>query len=123
MDTDEFAGSKAQALLDAHVAYLAARLQGPALQFELERRVDWVLADAARLRLGDVISEASIKQTAIDYAAHMRLGGGIPALVGDIAAAVYEGHRYARELGEEPINEIGFRRELTELAADWELRG
>ncbi|ERJ19459.1 hypothetical protein SSPSH_001527 [Salinisphaera shabanensis E1L3A] len=90
MDTDEFAGSKAQALLDAHVAYLAARLQGPALQFELERRVDWVLADAARLRLGDVISEASIKQTAIDYAAHMRLGGGIPALVGDIAAAVYE---------------------------------
>ena len=38
-----------------------------------------------------------------------------------IAAAVYEGHRYARELGEEPINEIGFRRELTELAADWEL--
>ena len=37
-----------------------------------------------------------------------------------IAAAVYEGHRYARELGEEPPNPIGFRRELTELSLDWE---
>lgn len=37
-----------------------------------------------------------------------------------IAAAVYEGHRYARELGEEPVSEIGFARELTELTADWQ---
>ena len=37
-----------------------------------------------------------------------------------IAAAVYEGHRYARELGEEPINDIGFRRELTALTQDWQ---
>ena len=36
-----------------------------------------------------------------------------------IAAAVYEGHRYARELGEAPVNELGFRRELTELSVDW----
>jgi hypothetical protein len=32
-----------------------------------------------------------------------------------IAAAVYEGHRFARELGE-PVDEIPFRREITELA-------
>ena len=32
-----------------------------------------------------------------------------------IAAAVYEGHRFARELGEE-VSEIPYRRELTELA-------
>ena len=37
-----------------------------------------------------------------------------------IAAAVYAGHRFARELGEE-VNGIPFRRELTELAPDFEL--
>ncbi len=37
-----------------------------------------------------------------------------------IAAAVYEGHRFARELGTEP-EDIPFRRELTELAAEFAL--
>ena len=37
-----------------------------------------------------------------------------------IAAAVYEGHRFARELGEEQA-EIPFRRELTELTTDFKL--
>ena len=37
-----------------------------------------------------------------------------------IAAAVYEGHRFARELGE-PVDEIPFRREITELAPGFEL--
>ena len=37
-----------------------------------------------------------------------------------IAAAVYEGHRYARELGQDVSDDIGFRRELTELSSDWE---
>jgi dimethylamine/trimethylamine dehydrogenase len=37
-----------------------------------------------------------------------------------IAAAVYEGHRFARELGEE-VPEIPFRRELTELAPAFSL--
>jgi len=47
-------------------------------------------------------------------------------LIGDchgpatIAAAVYEGHRFARELGEE-VSEIPFRRELTELAGEFNL--
>ncbi|MBT6826643.1 MAG: NADH:flavin oxidoreductase, partial [Rhodospirillales bacterium] len=37
-----------------------------------------------------------------------------------IAAAVYEGHRFARELGEE-VDEIPFRRELTGLADGFKL--
>ena len=37
-----------------------------------------------------------------------------------IAAAVYEGHRFARELGED-VSEIPFRRELTELTPAFEL--
>jgi dimethylamine/trimethylamine dehydrogenase len=37
-----------------------------------------------------------------------------------IAAAVYEGHRFARELGE-PISDIPYEREITELAATFKL--
>ena len=37
-----------------------------------------------------------------------------------IAAAVYAGHRFARELGENP-GDISFRRELTELADEFSL--
>jgi dimethylamine/trimethylamine dehydrogenase len=37
-----------------------------------------------------------------------------------IAAAVYEGHRFARELGEDDAA-IPFARELTELSAEFKL--
>jgi dimethylamine/trimethylamine dehydrogenase len=37
-----------------------------------------------------------------------------------IAAAVYEGHRFARELGEE-VEEIPYRREITELTTEFKL--
>jgi dimethylamine/trimethylamine dehydrogenase len=37
-----------------------------------------------------------------------------------IAAAVYEGHRFARELGED-VSEIPFRREITELTTEFNL--
>ncbi|GAB3685351.1 hypothetical protein [Salinisphaera aquimarina] len=87
--TDEFAGSKAEALLDAHVAWVMESLQGDALRIGLGRRVDWLLEDAARLRLSDVISVESVQRTAVDYAVDMKVGGAIPALVGDIAAALY----------------------------------
>lgn len=37
---------------------------------------------------------------------------------GTIAAAVYSGHRYARELGQPPVTGVPFRRELPALATD-----
>jgi dimethylamine/trimethylamine dehydrogenase len=37
---------------------------------------------------------------------------------GTIAAAVYAGHRYAREFGEPPPLGVPFRRELPALAVD-----
>ena len=43
-----------------------------------------------------------------------RIGDGLAP--GTIAAAVYSGHRYARELGEPPVEGVPFRRELPELA-------
>ena len=36
-----------------------------------------------------------------------------------IAAAVYAGHEYARELGVERVDEVRFKRELVELSADY----
>ncbi|MES1930591.1 hypothetical protein SADO_15114 [Salinisphaera dokdonensis CL-ES53] len=89
-DTHDFAGSKAEALLEAHVAWVLSRMEGDALKAALEQQIDWVLDDAAQLQLGDVISTASVQQTAVDYAADMKVGGAIPALVGDIAIALYE---------------------------------
>ena len=38
----------------------------------------------------------------------------------NFAAAVYEGHRFARELGKD-LSEIPFLRELTGLVADFNL--
>jgi len=88
-DTDEFAGSKAEALLDAQVAWIMARLEGDALEAELSHLLDSLLDAAARLTLNDVVTAADIKETAVKYAARMQVGGAIPALVGDIASAVY----------------------------------
>ena len=51
--------------------------------------------------------------------------GPAPARIGDclapgtIAAAVYAGHRYARELGEPPSEGTPFRREPSALSKDW----
>lgn len=84
--------AKAAALLDAHVAWMADRLQGDALRDEVERQVDAFLADGKRLKLKDVVKPAAIQQTARKYAVEMELGGAMPELVGHIARSLY-GHR------------------------------
>lgn len=81
---------KAAELLDAHVAWTIDRLTGEHLQADVERRVDALLATAAKLKLGDVVTVKAVEQTAIGYASDMQIGGAIPALVGDIARALYE---------------------------------
>ena len=42
---------------------------------------------------------------------------------GLVAAAVYSGHRYARELDAEPVSTdiTPFRREVVQLSSDWEI--
>ena len=122
MDTDEFAGSKAEALLDAHVEWVLARLEGQALQAELERRIDWLLADAAKLRLADVISVESVQHTAVDYAVDMKIGGAIPALVGDIAVALYEHPAQERTTLEELLPDREFEELLDKLLEMQRLR-
>jgi len=121
-DSHEFAGSKAEALLDAHVAWVMSRLDGDALRAELEKRLDDVLADAAHLRLGDVVSQASVEETAVGYAAHMKIGGAIPALVGDIAAAIYTHPIHADTALEELLPEPQFEELLDKLLEMQQLR-
>jgi len=121
-DTNDFAGSRAEALLDAHVEWVLAGLQGDTLQAELERRIDWVLEDAARLRLKDVISVESVQRTAVGYAAEMKVGGAIPALVGDIAVAIYEHPIHDETRLEELLPDREFEELLDKLLEMQQLR-
>lgn len=83
-------GPQAQALLDAHVRYVLSQLQGDALVALIHTEVDAALANAARLKLGDVVTREMIKDTARLYAADLPLGGGLPELVGATAHTLYE---------------------------------
>ena len=82
----------------ANVVMVTSRLPEDALYSDLERD-------------GERVSAAGIKSLRCIGDCHG------PAT---IAAAVYEGHRFARELGDPP-GDIAFDRELTELSAEFEL--
>lgn len=87
---------QAQRLLDAHVTYVMAQLQGPALEELLSREIDQALADARRLTLNDVVTPHMIKATARTYAVELELSGAIPELIGDIARALYAHPEHGR---------------------------
>ena len=79
---------KAQAVLDAQVAWWLERLEAKALKPWLEAEVDALLADAAKLKLEEVVSRADVQGVALRYAAELEPHGAIPELVGEIAQAV-----------------------------------
>jgi len=84
------AGTLAAALLEAHVAFVLAQLEGEPLETLLQQGVALVLADARKLKLNDMVTRQQIKDTARTYAAELEIRGGIPELVGDIARRIYE---------------------------------
>ncbi|WP_428310365.1 hypothetical protein [Hydrocarboniphaga sp.] len=90
--TKKKSGGVAAALLDAHCAFVIEQLTGEALMPLLEQGLDAALADAARLKLKDVVTPKMIKDTTRTYAVELQLGGGVPELVGDIARALH-GHK------------------------------
>ena len=81
---------KAQALLDAQVAYALEQLTGKQLEQQIEALVDNVLQDVSKLKLGDVVTPTMIKQTAHRYAIHHEIPPAIPELVGEVARELYQ---------------------------------
>lgn len=79
----------AQALLDAHVAFLVEQLTGEGLGALIETLLDTALEQAGGLVLESVVTRAMIKATARTYAVELELQGGIPELIGDIARALH----------------------------------
>lgn len=80
--------TRAQALLDAQVHWWLERLDAKALMPWLEAEVDALLADAARLKLEEVVSRVDVQVVARRYAAELEPSGAIPELVGEIAQAL-----------------------------------
>jgi hypothetical protein len=72
-----------------HVAFVLERLEADALTVWVEELVDSGLELAAKLTLGSVVGAAAIKRTARNYAVDLDVGGGIPELVGEIAAVLH----------------------------------
>ena len=84
------AGSRAQALLDAHVAWWQDRLtDDAALEAWMRAELDRILADAANLKLKEAVSAAQVRGVAKRYAVDLDLKGGIPELVSNVANALY----------------------------------
>lgn len=80
----------AQALLDAQVAFVVEELtRAKRLAPVLDALLDHALADAANLRLEQMVTRDMIKATARTYAIELDLQGGIPELIGDIARALH----------------------------------
>ena len=77
------------ALFEAHVTHALALLEGDELGAHLAAEIDADLANAAQLKLGDVVTRDLIKATVRTYAIHMPMAGGIPELVGEIARALH----------------------------------
>lgn len=79
----------AEALLDAHVAFLVESLTGKGLGSLIENLLDAALEHADGLVLESVVTRAMIKATARTYAIELELQGGIPELIGDIARTLH----------------------------------
>jgi len=113
------ARSLADALLDAHVAFTMARLQGDAVREFIEQAVDHALSEAHELKLDDVVTRQMIKDTVRTYASDLEPSGAIPELVGDIARALY-GHQIHEHV---KLGELLSRQRLDEMVDKWiELR-
>ena len=81
---------KATALLDAHVAWTVAQLQPDALRPQVESQIDALMADIGSLKLKELVALKDVQDTALKYASEIKLGGAVPALVGDIARQLYD---------------------------------
>jgi hypothetical protein len=82
---------KAQALLDAQVAYIMQRLNVSDLAITLQQEIDIILTNAPLLTLNECVTSDMIKETVHGYAIELDLGAGVFDIIGDIARIIH-GH-------------------------------
>ncbi|GAA5132378.1 hypothetical protein [Alloalcanivorax gelatiniphagus] len=92
---------KADRLLDALIAHVQETLDPERVDAWLEGELDFLLAWAEQLTLGQVVSAEQVRVTARKYAIEVELGGGIPELVGEMVERFYDhGILTRRRVGE-----------------------
>jgi hypothetical protein len=105
----------AQALLDAHVAFMVEQLSGDALSALVDAQIDAALADAARLKLKDAVSPKMIKDTARTFAVEMEPAGGLPELVAEIARALYAHEIHAKTTPNDLVTHARYEQVIDKL--------
>jgi hypothetical protein len=113
---------KAEALLEAHVAFQAEELTGEGFQALAAQELDAVLANASKLKLKDVVSPAQIRETAHKYAVDLELSGAIPELVGEIARQIYDHPGHDDTLLSDLVSDAQFNEVLDKALEMKELR-
>lgn len=106
---------RAEALLEAQVAFVMARLEGEALEAWIAELIDAALALAAELRLGECVDVAAVKASACAYAAELELGGGLPELVAEVAAGLHAHPVHAKTRLGDLMPDTQFRAWLDQL--------
>lgn len=112
----------ADALLDAHVAFVVAELEGAKLKDRVEAEIDALLAGAAKLKLEEVVSRAAVKEVVRVYASELELGGGIPELIAGIARLLHKAEIHERTRLDDLLSERQFAEILDKLLEMRELR-
>ncbi|PTQ89050.1 hypothetical protein [Agitococcus lubricus] len=82
---------KAQALLDAQVAFTLKRLHSQEFAVVVQAEIDFFLSHAAALTLAECVTADMIKETVHRYAIELDLGAGVFDIIGDIARTLH-GH-------------------------------
>lgn len=92
--------TRAQQLLDAHVAHELDALRGERFAEQVEVELDHLLAAVGGLELEAVVRRELVTAVALKYVATFRLPGAIPEIAGEIAARVRSHPANAVPLGE-----------------------
>lgn len=106
---------RAQALLDAHVAWQLEQLQGAALEQALGAQLDRALAVFTQLKLKDVVRAGDVRAVALKYTADIRIGGLIPELSGQVARELYNYGMRSQTRLEELCSDAQFEELLDKL--------
>lgn len=110
---------KAQAMLDAHVAFHLEQLTGDHLATEIEEMLDFLLGWARKIKLADVVTPSMIKATVHKYAIDMEPGPGLPELVAQTARRLYQHPGHDQALIKDLLSDDAFQ-DLLDKSVDME---